>query len=217
MTSLTPVLLLALDTSTPAVSVALCRDGVALATETVVDARRHGELLAVGVDAVLRRVGVKPADLDAVAAGVGPGPYTGLRVGLMTARALGHALGIPVLGVCSLDVLAAEAARTIDGDFVVASDARRKEVYWARYRDGVRTHGPAVDLPGVAAYAGPAVGYGAELYPDAFPDARGPRYPSAAELGAFVAAGCATLAPDPLYLRRPDATPPGARKRATAP
>ncbi len=211
------MLLLALDTSTPAVSVALCRDGEALATETVVDARRHGELLAVGVDAVLRRAGVQPADLDAVAAGVGPGPYTGLRVGLMTARALGHALGIPVLGVCSLDVLAAEAARSIEGEFVVASDARRKEVYWARYRGGIRVDGPGVDLPAVAAYAGPTVGYGAELYPDAFPDARAPRYPSAAELGAFVAAGGATLPPDPLYLRRPDAVEPGARKRATAP
>jgi tRNA threonylcarbamoyl adenosine modification protein YeaZ len=167
------------------------------------------------VDAVLRRAGVKPGDLEAVAAGVGPGPYTGLRVGLMTARALGHALGIPVLGVCSLDVLAFEAARTIPGEFVVASDARRKEVYWARYRDGAREHGPAVDLPAVAAYPGPTVGLGAELYPDAFPDARPPRYPSAVELGAFVAAGGATLPPDPLYLRRPDAVEPGARKRAT--
>jgi tRNA threonylcarbamoyladenosine biosynthesis protein TsaB len=214
------VLLLCLDTATPSVGVALTRDGVALAGETVVDARRHGELLAVGIDAVLKRAGVSPADLGAVAAGAGPGPFTGLRVGLMTARALGHALGIPVLGVCTLDVLAHEAARAIDGEFVVASDARRKEVYWARYRaeGGVvaaRLDGPAVDRPADVAYAGPVVGLGAQLHPAAFPDAREPVYPSAAELGAFVAAGGATLPPDPLYLRRPDAVEPGARKRVT--
>jgi tRNA threonylcarbamoyladenosine biosynthesis protein TsaB len=212
------VLLLALDTATPAVTVAVARDGVALATETVVDPRRHGELLAHGIDTVLKRAGVRPADLDAIAAGVGPGPFTGLRVGLMTARALGHALGVPVLGVCTLDVLAFEAARTLGaaGEFVVATDARRKEVYWARYVDGARVEGPAVNRPAEVAYGGPVVGYGAVLHPEAFPDGRGPVHPSAGELAAFVSAGGDTLAPDPLYLRRPDAVEPGARKRVTA-
>ena len=211
------MLLLCLDTATPAVTVALTRDGEALATETVVDARRHGELLAVGIDTVLKRAGFAPGDLDAVAAGAGPGPFTGLRVGLMTARALGHALGIPVLGVCTLDVLAYAAARTISGEFVVATDARRKEVYWGRYRAAggavaERLHGPAVDRPAEVAWAGPVVGLGARLHPAAFPDARDPVHPDAADLGAFVA----TVAPDPLYLRRPDAVEPGARKRVTA-
>jgi tRNA threonylcarbamoyl adenosine modification protein YeaZ len=141
------VLLLALDTSTPAVSVAVCRDGKALASEAVVDARRHNELLAVHVEAVLARAGVTPRQLDAVAAGVGPGPYTGLRVGLMTARALAHALGIPAHGICSLDVLARAAARQIGSEFVVATDARRKEVYWASYVNGERVSGPSVDKP----------------------------------------------------------------------
>jgi tRNA threonylcarbamoyladenosine biosynthesis protein TsaB len=214
------VLLLALDTSTPAVSVALCRDGVALATETVVDARRHNELLAVGVDAVLARAGVTPSQLEAVAVGVGPGPYTGLRIGLVTARALGHALGIAVHGICSLDILARAAAREIEGEFLVATDARRKEVYWARYRGAERLEGPAVDLPARIAWAGPVVGQGAALYPEAFPAGRSPVYPDPVDLAAIVesavAAGARTLAPDPLYLRRPDAVEPAARKRATA-
>lgn len=211
------MLLLALDTSTPAVSVALCRDGVTLAAESVVDARRHNELLAVNIQAVLDRAGVMPRQLDAVAAGVGPGPYTGLRVGLMTARAFGHALGIPTHGICSLDVLARAAAHAIDGEFVVATDARRKEVYWASYVGAERISGPSVDKPAEVAYAGPVVGQGAELYPDAFPGGRLPLYPDPADLAAIVeehvAAGRPTLPLEPLYLRKPDAVEPGARKR----
>ncbi|MBA3745534.1 tRNA (adenosine(37)-N6)-threonylcarbamoyltransferase complex dimerization subunit type 1 TsaB [Sporichthya sp.] len=212
------MLLLAIDTSTPAVSVALCRDGVALATETVVDARRHNELLAVSIEAVLDRAGVTPRQVDAVAAGVGPGPYTGLRVGLMTARALAHALGIPAYGICSLDVLARAAARAIDGEFVVATDARRKEVYWASYAGGERISGPSVDKPAEVPYAGPLVGEGGVLYPEAFPGARPPLHPDPVDLAAiveeYVAAGRETLPLEPLYLRKPDAAPPGARKRA---
>ena len=212
------MLILALDTSTPAVSVALCHDGVALATETVVDARRHNELLAVNVETVLARAGVTPRQLEAVAAGVGPGPYTGLRVGLMTARALSHALGIPAHGICSLDVLARAAARGIDGEFVVATDARRKEVYWASYAGGERVSGPSVDKPAEVPYAGPVVGEGGLLYPDAFPGARPPLHPDPVDLAAivesFVAAERPTLPLEPLYLRKPDAVEPGARKRA---
>ncbi len=212
------MLLLALDTSTPAVSVALCRDGVALASEAVVDARRHNELLAVNIETVLARAGVTPRQLDGVAAGVGPGPYTGLRVGLMTARALSHALGIPAYGICSLDVLARAAARSIDGEFVVATDARRKEVYWASYAGGERISGPSVDKPADVAFAGPLVGEGGVLYPDAFPGARPPLHPDPVDLAAIaeerVAAGLDTLPLEPLYLRKPDAVEPGARKRA---
>lgn len=211
------MLLLALDTSTPAVSVALCRDGVVLAAETVVDARRHNELLAVNIQTVLERADVTPRQLDAVAAGVGPGPYTGLRVGLMTARAFGHALGIPAHGICSLDVLARAAAREIEGEFVVATDARRKEVYWASYAGGERVAGPSVDKPAEVAYAGPVVGEGAVLYPEAFPGGRPPLHPDPADLAAiveeYVAAGRASLPLEPLYLRKPDAVEPGARKR----
>jgi tRNA threonylcarbamoyladenosine biosynthesis protein TsaB len=213
------VLLLALDTATPSVGVALCRDGVELARHAVVDARRHNETLAVGVADVLARAGVTPRQLDGIAVGVGPGPYTGLRVGLMTARALGHALGIGVHGVCSLDVLAAQAG--LAGEFLVATDARRKEVYWARYRDGVRVDGPGVALPASLAHAGPVVGEGAALYPAAFPDARPPVHPDPAVLARLVeatlAAGRECLPPEPLYLRRPDAVEPGERKRVAQP
>jgi tRNA threonylcarbamoyl adenosine modification protein YeaZ len=213
------VLLLAIDTATPSVGVALCRDGEELARHVMVDARRHNETLAVGVADVLSRAGLTPRQLDGVAVGVGPGPYTGLRVGLMTARSLGHALGIGVHGVCSLDVLAAQA--DLAGEFLVATDARRKEVYWARYRDGVRIEGPDVARPTAVASTLPVVGEGAVLYPDAFPDARPPRYPDPAQLArlveATVAAGGTCLPPEPLYLRRPDAVEPGQRKKVAQP
>jgi tRNA threonylcarbamoyl adenosine modification protein YeaZ len=213
------VLLLALDTATPSVGVALCRDGEELARHVVVDARRHNETLAVGVADVLARANLTPRQLDGIAVGVGPGPYTGLRVGLMTARSLGHALGIGVHGVCSLDVLAAQA--DVAGEFLVATDARRKEVYWARYRDGVRIEGPDVARPAAVASDAPAVGEGAVLYPGAFPDARPPRYPDPAQLARLVeatlAAGGECLPPEPLYLRRPDAVEPGQRKKVAQP
>lgn len=213
------MLLLAIDTATPSVGVALCRDGEELAKHAVVDARRHNETLAVGVADVLARTGLTPRQLDGIAVGVGPGPYTGLRVGLITARSLGHALGIGVHGVCSLDALAAQAG--LAGEFLVATDARRKEVYWARYRDGVRIEGPSVALPIAVASAGPVIGEGAVLYPDAFPDARPPRYPEPAQLARLVeatlAAGAECLPPEPLYLRRPDAVEPGQRKKVAQP
>ena len=133
------VLLLAFDTATPAVTVAL-HDGVrVLAEESSVDARRHGELLAASIERVLAASGAAAGDLTGIAVGVGPGPYTGLRAGLVTARVLGSALGIPVHGACTLDVIARAAARGLAAsglggrDFLVATDARRKEVYWARH------------------------------------------------------------------------------------
>ncbi len=94
---------MAFDTATPAVSVALLGDEGVLAEHTEVDARRHGELLAPGIEKVLAEAGRSSTELTGVAVGVGPGPFTGLRVGLMTARALGDALEIPVHGVCTLD------------------------------------------------------------------------------------------------------------------
>ncbi|APY86830.1 tRNA (adenosine(37)-N6)-threonylcarbamoyltransferase complex dimerization subunit type 1 TsaB [Streptomyces alfalfae] len=209
------MLLLALDTATPAVTVAL-HDGSRVVSESSqVDARRHGELLLPAVDRVLADAGLRLDAVTGVVVGVGPGPYTGLRVGLMTADTFGLALGVPVHGVCTLDGLA--YASGIDGGpFVVATDARRKEVYWARYDDArTRTGEPAVDRPAdiAAEVEGlPAVGAGALLYPDAFPDARGPEHVSAASLAALaaerLAAGEELLEPRPLYLRRPDAQVP---------
>ncbi|MCN9241455.1 tRNA (adenosine(37)-N6)-threonylcarbamoyltransferase complex dimerization subunit type 1 TsaB [Streptomyces sp. RY43-2] len=208
------MLLLALDTATPAVTVALHDGTSVVASSSQVDARRHGELLLPAVDRVLAEAGTRLDAVTAVAVGVGPGPYTGLRVGLMTADAFGLALGVPVHGLCTLDALA--YASGLDEPFVVATDARRKEVYWARY-DNARTRvtEPAVDRPAEIAetVAGlPAVGAGALLYPDTFARARGPEHVSAAALASLAAerlgAGEELPAPRPLYLRRPDAQVP---------
>ena len=207
-------MLLALDTATPAVTVALADGEQVLAEQTTVDARRHGELLAPAIERVLAHAAAVRTDLTAVAVGVGPGPFTGLRVGLVTARTLGAVLGIPVLGVCTLDVLALGAG--LDGEFRVVTDARRREVHWAAYRGGAdgpaRLDGPRVAAPADSGYDGPAVGAGAALYPDAFSGHREPLYPRAADLARWVARGLPTVAPEPLYLRRPDAAEPGARK-----
>ncbi|GAA2669776.1 tRNA (adenosine(37)-N6)-threonylcarbamoyltransferase complex dimerization subunit type 1 TsaB [Streptomyces aculeolatus] len=219
-------MLLAMDTATPAVTVAL-HDGdpasPALAASHQVDARRHGELLLPAVDRVLAGAGRGLGELTGVVVGVGPGPYTGLRVGLVTAEVLGMTLGIPVYGLCTLDGIAYATGGDVDGPFVVATDARRKEVYWARYADArTRLTEPAVDRPADLAeqVAGlPAAGAGAELYPEVFPDARPPAHPPAAALAALaaerLAAGAELLPPRPLYLRRPDAQVPAAYKAVT--
>ncbi|MGW8949882.1 tRNA (adenosine(37)-N6)-threonylcarbamoyltransferase complex dimerization subunit type 1 TsaB [Streptomyces sp. NPDC055709] len=208
------MLLLAVDTATPAVTVALHDGDSVVAESTQVDARRHGELLLPAVDRVLASAGLKLDAVTGLVVGVGPGPYTGLRVGLVTAATFGSVLGVPVHGLCTLDGLA--YASGLEGPFVVATDARRKEVYWARY-DGFRTRAgePAVDRPAEIAeqVAGlPAVGAGALLYPEVFPDARGPEHQSAAALASLaarkLAAGEEMLPPRPLYLRRPDAQVP---------
>ena len=202
------MLALVLDTSTPAVSAGLVRVAATtevLAERVVVDGRRHGELLAVGMREVLMA-----GTPDVVVVGVGPGPFTGLRVGIMSAAAFGSARGIPVLGVCSLDGLAAP-------DTVVVTDARRKEVYWAVYDgEGLRVDGPHVTAPSLAVQAisgRRVVGDGAVLY--GFATAHEPRYPSLALL-AQAAARQDPLPLTPLYLRRPDAVEPGAAKKVTA-
>ena len=212
-------MLLTFDTATAYVSVAL-HDGadvvVQLASELP---QQHGEQLAPLIVAALKQVGVVRQDLTAIGVGVGPGPFTGLRVGLVTARTLALALEIPVYGVCSLDVLAIEAVETgtLSGDFAVATDARRKEVYLATYdEDGSRVAGPTVERPEVAATAGPVVGEGGVLYPEAFPGAVGPIRPDAGWLARVIAEERAELRdPDPMYLRRPDAQAPGVPKAVT--
>lgn len=203
---------LALDTSTPAVTAGLVRrdDLCVLAERVTVDARAHAERLTPNVIAALADSGLGMADLDAVVVGCGPGPFTGLRAGMATAAAYGHALGIPVRGVCSLDAI---GVRTT-GDTLVVTDARRREVYWARYRDGVRTHGPAVNAPAdvdpgtAAAAAGSPEHAGLFGLPVCEPSG-----PTPAGLVAAVADWSAD--PEPLvalYLRRPDAKPLAARQ-----
>jgi tRNA threonylcarbamoyladenosine biosynthesis protein TsaB len=209
-------MLLAFDTSTPLVSVAL-HDGADVIVETSADIpMKHGEQLAPLIVQVLGAAGIVRQDLTAVAVGIGPGPFTGLRVGLVTARTLGFVLDIPVYGVCSLDALAVEAVDrgSVTEDFVVATDARRKEVYLATYAaDGTRLSGPVVDKPAVLATDRPVVGAGGRLYPEAFPNAAGPDRPSAGWLAhALAQERVEPNDPVPLYLRRPDATAPGPAK-----
>jgi tRNA threonylcarbamoyladenosine biosynthesis protein TsaB len=215
------VLLLAFDTATPAVTVALWGDGRVLAEHTTVDARRQGELLACAITGVLAEAGADRRDLTAVVAGAGPGPYTGLRAGLVTARVLAAVLGIPAYGVCSLDVIARAATAAAGGrEYLVATDARRREVYWARYSPaGQRLAGPEVGPPASLDGSLPVAGAGGYLYPGTLGEPVGPRYPSAAVLAglaaAALAAGDPLPPPQPLYLRRPDAREPGPPKRVT--
>ncbi|RJK93487.1 tRNA (adenosine(37)-N6)-threonylcarbamoyltransferase complex dimerization subunit type 1 TsaB [Vallicoccus soli] len=209
------MLTLALDTATPRTGAALLDGDRVLATSSALDPRRHAELLAPAVAAVLAEAGADRRDLRRVAVGVGPGPFTGLRVGVVTARTLGAALGVPVVGVCTLDALALGAARALEVPFAVATDARRREVYWAAYGPGaVRTAGPAVGPPASVPADLPVVGHGALLH--ALPGARAPEHPDPADVGLWVAEGRPVLDPVPLYLRRPDAAEPGARKRVLA-
>ncbi|MDT0448864.1 tRNA (adenosine(37)-N6)-threonylcarbamoyltransferase complex dimerization subunit type 1 TsaB [Streptomyces hesseae] len=220
------MLLLALDTATPAVTVALHDGESVVAESTQVDARRHGELLLPAVDRVLREAGTELDAVTGIVVGVGPGPYTGLRVGIVTAATFGATLSVPVHGLCTLDGIAYAAGQQgLTGEFVVATDARRKEVYWARYADArTRITEPAVDRPAelTERLAGlTAVGAGAVLYRDAFSDVREelPQHQSAASLAALAAEKLRTggefLPDQPLYLRRPDAQVPANYKVVT--
>ncbi|MEV6410310.1 tRNA (adenosine(37)-N6)-threonylcarbamoyltransferase complex dimerization subunit type 1 TsaB [Kribbella sp. NPDC051718] len=217
-------MLLAFDTSSAAVTVALADPvtGATVASSSAVDGLRHGELLAPAIAEVLAGAGCSVRELTRIAVGVGPGPFTGLRVGLVTARTMGEVLGIEVAGVCSLDVLARQSSLQLP--VAVATDARRKEIYWALYdgpaADGSRRRleGPAVDKPAEVAHvlAGlPVIGRGAVLYGEALGLERVDviEYPSAEVLALGVATGTLpTVAPDPLYLRRPDVTMSGGPK-----
>lgn len=217
------MLVLAFDTATAAVSVALSEwtpgGGARLRAEFGASGRRHAEVLAPAISTVLAEAEVDRSELSAIAVGVGPGPYTGLRVGLVTARALGAVLRVPVHGVCTLDILAWESRRT--EPFVVATDARRKEVYWARYdAAGERTDGPSVGKPAEAALGLPVIGEGAALYDDVLHGGP-PAQPAASALADLVVTrlsggdGPELLKPMPLYLRKPDAREPGPRKKVT--
>ncbi|HTW21745.1 MAG TPA: tRNA (adenosine(37)-N6)-threonylcarbamoyltransferase complex dimerization subunit type 1 TsaB [Mycobacteriales bacterium] len=228
------MLLLALDTSTPAVTVAVAAleaaspstpgSGVVvnpLASASEVAQNRHGELLAPMIAGALARAGASAADLGAIAVGVGPGPFTGLRVGIVTARAMADALGLPAYAESSLRLLTR-------GPAGVVTDARRKQVYWAV----VTEHGfeagpdlaPAEDAARRFTTAGvtEVAGQGALLYPEAFQGfhvSADEAFPNPVTLAHLVAERASAGAPAdelrPLYLRRPDAKPPGRSKQVT--
>lgn len=221
------MLVLALDTATPAVTAGLVEvrqlSGAAqvhvLARRVTVDARAHSELLMAHVMDCLQAAQRRVSDLEAIVVGEGPGPYTGLRVGLATAAALGDALQVPVHGVCSLDAIALEPWPQVSGnELVVVTDARRREVYAARYRripdscEVGRVCGPVVCRPaevevrGAAVIAGIGAPFGAfdVVAPECSPT------PAALVRCAVrdLVSGTVAEAAQPRYLRRPDAVEP---------
>jgi tRNA threonylcarbamoyl adenosine modification protein YeaZ len=169
---------LAIDTSTSRTCVAVIKGEEILWSGHRDGATEHGPALP-----ALVQEGIKGLVIDEVVVGMGPGPYTGLRIGIAFAQSFALAREIDVRGVCSLDAIAAQVS---DKDFIVTVDARRKEVYWARYKDGIRVGEPAVSFPVDVLAQGIVIH--ADLYP---------------EMKALVAlAGDIT---EPIYLRRPDA------------
>lgn len=214
---------LALDTSATA-SAAVHRQGETVAHRATDSHRNHSEVLAGFINDVLTEASLDPTNplgLDAIFVGVGPGPFTGLRAGIITAQTLAHVWGLPVHGVLSHDGLAhrvaPDAFRMGAEEFIVATDARRKEVYWAHY-DNIggqphRVHGPFVTAPQDVTEL-PVYGAGAGLYPDqlrgmtGFTDA----VPDAADLAAYGAValrrGQELLPVEPQYLRGHDAQIP---------
>ncbi|MFV0453189.1 MAG: tRNA (adenosine(37)-N6)-threonylcarbamoyltransferase complex dimerization subunit type 1 TsaB [Propioniciclava sp.] len=199
-------LTLGLDTST-VVCVGVAGGGRPPGSASVPQARAHAEQLVPATVKLMADAGVRLSDVARIAVGVGPGPFTGLRVGVVTALTLGEVLGVPVRGVCSLDIVAAQwALAGAPEEFVIVSDARRREVYWARYLAGARVGGPEVTAPDAVPEL-PLAGPGATLVGEAC----GP-----GDLDAGVLASVGFDLPDvgtePLYLRRPDAEVPATPK-----
>ena len=167
---------LAIDTSTSRTSVAIIHGDTVVFSGFRDGATAHGPSLPALVQEALA-----VSDVDEVVVGMGPGPFTGLRVGIAFAQSFALAREIAVRGVCSLDAIAAQID---EKDFIITVDARRKEVYWARYTNGVRVGEPAVNFPADVT--------GAKIHADLFPD-----------MVALVnLPGNIT---EPMYLRRPDA------------
>ena len=167
---------LAIDTSTSRTSVAIIEADTILFSGFLDGATAHGPSLPALVQEALAVSGV-----DEVVVGMGPGPFTGLRVGIAFAQSFALARDIPVRGVCSLDAIAAQIN---EKDFIVTVDARRKEVYWARYAAGVRVGDPAVNFPADVS--------GAPIHADLFPNMQ-----ALVKLPGNIT--------EPIYLRRPDA------------
>jgi tRNA threonylcarbamoyl adenosine modification protein YeaZ len=167
---------LAIDTSTSRTSVAIIEDGQVVFSSFRDGATAHGPSLPALVQEALAI-----SDVDDVVVGMGPGPFTGLRVGIAFAQSFALAREIPVRGVCSVDAIAAQID---DKDFIITVDARRKEVYWARYTNGARVGDPAVNFPADVT--------GAPIYADLFVDLQ-----ELVKLPGNIT--------EPIYLRRPDA------------
>lgn len=223
------MLTLAIDTSTPAVSAGVAEvqageagPAVTLFSEQVlIDDRAHGERLTPLIAAALRAADAVPADLEAVVAGCGPGPFTGLRAGLATAAALSDALNVPSYPVGSVHALAHQLGE-VDADVLVAADARRAEIYWTLQSPGEAPAAAQVcrpqDLPPRARQASRAVGYGASKHAATLDMPTGPPlYPAVRSLLALAAPKLLGGEPGqpltPIYLRRPNVNIAGKQQR----
>lgn len=215
------MLILAVDTATPdlIVGVVSTETGAAVAEAFEPHVKGHNELLVPTINKVLAEAGCEYADLGGIVVGVGPGPFTGLRVGMVTAAAIGHARGIPVWGVCTHDAIA--ATMQLEGSALVATDARRREIYWAGYADGARTSGPDVVRPGNLDTPLTECVVIPEKLATQLPEqwhqvpTREPKL-SAAGLVATADLNSEPGPLEPLYLRRPDAVPPKQQPKSAA-
>ena len=172
---------LAIDTATSRTIVGVIEDGKVLFEAFHEGATEHGFAITELVTKALE-ICRKP---DQVVVGMGPGPFTGLRVGITFAHTFALAREISVIGVCSLDAIDIKQS-----EYTVAIDARRKEIYWAKYKDGVRVSGPAVSKPDEVSNF--IIG----------------QYPN---LQKLVALSTSQNFTEPMYLRRPDAVPTAER------
>lgn len=173
---------LAIDTSTSRTIVGIIEDGQVIFEDFHEGATDHGRALSELVAKALKTC----APVTGVVVGMGPGPFTGLRVGISFAHAFSLARAIPVVGICSLDAIAVEQS-----NYTVAVDARRKEIYWARYENGARVDGPHVSKPDQVD------GFIFGVYPD---------------MKKLVALAKTHNVTEPMYLRRPDAVPTAERR-----
>lgn len=210
------VIVLAIDTATTDLVVGLVDTDTGQATDHIQPGTRgHNEHLVPAIQAVLAEAGRSFADLGAIVVGVGPGPFTSLRIGMVTASSMGQALGIPVHGVTTHDAIATRLgakARTL-----VATDARRKEIYWATYADGVRTGGPDVVKPAELELPHDVEVASVPAHIELDVNAERVDYtPRAAELVALADLDAEPGPLTPLYLRRPDAQVPEPKPKSPA-
>lgn len=172
---------LAIDTSTSRTVVGLLDGENVLFQSFAEGATDHGRAVS---DLVSQALAGNPLP-EQVVVGMGPGPFTGLRVGISFARTFALAREIPVIGICSLDAIDVEQT-----SYTVAIDARRKEIYWARYEGGLRVEGPSVNKPDEVA------DFIIDLYPS---------------VTKMVKLAASQNESEPFYLRRPDAVPTAER------
>jgi tRNA threonylcarbamoyl adenosine modification protein YeaZ len=209
-------MLLAIDTSAGSSVAVVDRDAGILAQEDEAGTRRHAEVVGVLILRALERAGVAPHELSGVVAGMGPGPFTGLRVGIAAARAFAAGIGRPLVPLVSHDAVAfAVQAADASGPIAVVTDARRRELAWSAYAASdelglpVRTAGPAlVPISEADAAIGGLRRVDAAVIP------AGPLGMLAERL---FAAGRPFGPSEPLYLRAPDVTPPPAVPRTVLP